>query len=269
MKREILMILVLTFGPLTASTEAATTSQADPRYSSRNDDLIAASPEDGYDVEMQAVLRPEPGRSGSLANGIIRDWRDRVFKTLAQRTGPRAAEPGNDTGLLNHHDLEERSRESRIVTRIVMTETLKFAQENLPEIDKLVKALRVLEVSTEIRSEMSTTTAADEPAKTKAQAVRHRPESSGLFVKTGLRVPLEGGRLGLLSESEAVYGDLSTFLKVHVDGQFDNSVGMSYTLGRDAQLRVEQQVTHTASAAAPDGSTTRARISLVQFVCSF
>jgi hypothetical protein len=102
-----------------------------------------------------------------------------------------------------------------------------------------------------------------------ARPVHHAPVENRFFLKTGLRIPVDGGKLGVVSETEATYGNLSSFLKVRLDGRFDGSAGLIYVLNRDLRVLVEQHVTHAAVLAARETMNTRSSLGLVQLVCTF
>jgi hypothetical protein len=81
--------------------------------------------------------------------GVIEGWRDRVFKKLGLYAQPRRFDPSTDNRVQSKTALDEQASESRTVTRIILKETLRYAQDRLPEIEELIKAMRV-EVSTDM-----------------------------------------------------------------------------------------------------------------------
>jgi hypothetical protein len=200
-------------------------------------------------------------------DGVIEGWRDRVFKTLELHARPHRFDPLYDGRMYSTTELDEQANEERMVTRIILKETLRYAQERLPEIDELIKAMR-LEVSTDMISRQSDEAAAMDPNTGAARPVHHAVEDR-FFLKTGLRIPVDGGKLGLVSETEATYGNLSSFLKVRLDGRFDGSAGLIYVLNRDLRVQVEQHVTHAAVLDARETTKTRSSLGLVQLVCTF
>jgi len=84
-----------------------------------------------------------------------------------------------------------------------------------------------------------------------------------------LRVPVESGKLGVTSETEARYGKMTSFFKVYLDGQYDNSLGLKYVLGKDIHLQVERQVAHTTDFVTSDTANEKSSLNLVQLVCKF
>jgi hypothetical protein len=90
-----------------------------------------------------------------------------------------------------------------------------------------------------------------------------------LFVKTGLLVPVESGKLVVVSETEARYGKMTSFFKIYLDGRYDNNVGLKYVLGKDIHLQVERQVAHTTDLIMSDTANVKSSLDLVQLVCKF
>ena len=134
-------------------------------------------------------------------------------------------------------------------------------------IDKLVKALTLkLEVSNRTFTENIEAQAKEEEF-VEARPARNNSDKDKLFVKTGLRLPIESGKLRLVSETEARYSNMSSFFKIKLDGQFDNSLGLKYILGRDLALQVERQVTHTTDPIS--GAYAMSNLNLIQLVCQF
>ena len=201
-------------------------------------------------------------------DGIIGEWHERVFKTVGIYGRPRQSDPVNDNRLRSKSELDEQENENRVVARIILKETVRFTQERLPELDMLIKALK-LEVSTDMISGENTEAEADAKKTGEAHGARHPLVEDRFFVKTGLRVPVESGKLSLLSETEATYGNLSTFLKVYLDGRYDNTVGLLYVLGRDLRVQVERHVSHATDPVTNDKTNAKSSLNLIQLVCMF
>jgi hypothetical protein len=200
--------------------------------------------------------------------GVIEGWRDRVFKKLGLYAQPRRFDPSTDSRVQSNTALDEQASESRTVTRIILKETLRYAQDRLPEIDELIKAMRV-EVSTDMIARQGDEAAAAVSKPRIAHTVHRAVAEDRFFLKTGLRIPVDGGRLGVVSETEATYGNLSSFFKVRLDGRFDNSAGMVYVISRDLRVQIERQVHHESVPAAGGATNTRSSLELVQLVCTF
>ncbi len=257
-----LVIIILMAAPLLANAEETVRSHADASLQGSSEK--AATAEDKSDIEMRAALLPKLNRTGSLDRDLILSWRERVFKSVSQFADQGMAEPERGTRLLSHQEQAKRSQEGRIITRTILNETWKFTQEKLPDIDRLVKSLR-LEVSTEKPSPESSPVpeGADNE---KIQPVAPHRLGDRVFIKSGLRVPVESGKLSLLSETEAVFGALSTFFKIYIDGRYDNSAGMAYVVAKDIRLQVEQRTAHTGT---EEGKQELSHLSLMQLVCAF
>jgi hypothetical protein len=191
--------------------------------------------------------------------GVIVGWCDRVFKRLETHAQTRRFDPLYDSRMQSNTELDEQANEGRTVTRIILKETLRYTQERLPETEALIKAMR-FEVSTDRTSPQG-----DEVAR----AVHHTPVEEGFFVKTGIRFPVDGGKLGVVSETEATYGKLLSFFKVRLDGQYDSTASLIYVLGRDLRLQVERQVTHETVLATGDTMNTKSSVGLIQLVRTF
>jgi hypothetical protein len=202
------------------------------------------------------------------AAGVIEGWRDRVFKKLGLYAQPRRFDPSTDNRVQSNTALDEQASESRTVTRIILKETLRYAQDRLPEIEELIRAMRV-EVSTDMIARQGDEAAAAVSKPRIAHTVHRAVAEDRFFLKTGLRIPVDGGRLGVVSETEATYGNLSSFFKVRLDGRFDNTAGLVYVISRDLRVQVERQVHHESAPAAGDATITRSSLELVQLVCTF
>ena len=200
--------------------------------------------------------------------GIIENWRDRVFETFATHISPRQSDLVNDNRLQNNNELEEQADANRMATRIVLKETLQFTRERLPEIDKLIKALR-FEVSTDMISSENAEEESHDKKTGEARAAHTAIVKDRLFVKTGLLIPVESGKLVVASETEARYGKMTSFFKIYLDGRYDNNVGLKYVLGKDIHLQVERQVAHTTDLVTSDTANVKSSLDLVQLVCKF
>jgi hypothetical protein len=213
-------------------------------------------------------LYSESDHPGDADGGIIEAWRGRVFKALGMHARPRRSDPMRDNRMHSNTEMDEQANEGRIITRIIVKETLRYAQERLPEIEELIKAMR-FEVSTDMIVRQNSETAAAPPQARTAHAIHHAPAEDRFFLKTGLRIPVDGGKPAVVSETEATYGKLSSFFKVRLDGRYDSTAGLTYVLGRDLRVQVEQQVTHETVVAANDRAETKESLGLVQLVCTF
>ncbi len=198
--------------------------------------------------------------------GIIAAWRERIYQTLGAYSDLRRPDPAQDGKRESNTDLVIEAHEIRAVELAVLKETLKFAQERIPEIDRLVRALS-FEVSNEPAGKNSRPAADDKKTSMAPSASAHDSTDSRLFMKTGLRVPVEHGRMGLESRTEIKYGDISSFLNVNLTGRYDNTVGLSYALASKARLEIERQVNHTADPGTGVGATTS--LNLIHLVYKF
>ncbi len=216
------------------------------------------------DPDLYSKIRP----TDRSEDGIIESWRERVFKTFGTYISPRTPDLANDNRLQNNNEFQEQANESRMATRIVLKETLQLTRERLPEIDKLVKALR-FEVSTDMVSGENAGTGIDDEMNNEARTARKTLAKDRFLLKTGLRVPVESGKLVVASETEARYGNVTSFFTIHLDGQYDNSLGLKYVLGRDLHLQVERQVAHTADFVTSDKANVTSSLNLIQLVCKF
>jgi hypothetical protein len=216
------------------------------------------------DTDLYSKTRPTD-RSEA---GIIENWRDQVFETFGTYISPRQSDLVNDSRLQNNNEFEEQANANRMAARIVLKETLQFTRERLPELDKLIKALRF-----EVSTDMISSAKADEETHDKrigeARASHTTIVKDRLFVKTGLLVPVESGKLVVVSETEARYGKMTSFFKIYLDGRYDNNVGLKYVLGKDIHLQVERQVAHTTDLIMSDTANVKSSLDLVQLVCKF
>lgn len=208
--------------------------------------------------EIKQPIPPEPG--------VISGWRERIFNSLKTNFGPVRQDQAYNSAP------DDQSSERSAVTNLVLKETLKYMQEQVPEIDRLVKALRFEFSSDKVDEKDAEATAKEKETETgEARAAKKTSTRDRLFVKTGLRIPVESGRPALVSETEARYGSLSSFIKVKLDGQYDNSLGFTYILGKDVHLQAERQVTHTTTTdpVLQDKMNSTSSVNLVQLVCKF
>ena len=222
---------------------------------------------DGSTFASNPDIHSQINQTDSVEPGIIAEWRERVFKTLKMHSSPRQSDPVKDSRLISNNELDAQGSEERTATQLALQETLQFAQERIPDIDRLVKALTLkLEISNRTFME-NIETQAKEKEPGEVRAVKNNSDKEKLFVKTGLRLPIVSGKFGLISETEARYSNMSSFFKVKLDGQYDNSLGMTYILGRALALQVERQVTHTTDPLT--GGNAQSNLNLVQLVCQF
>jgi hypothetical protein len=289
MKLEIL-ILILIFAPELAIAQEMAMKEIDPLFMSEQTiasqsqnghplQIAYAAPSDKSIIELNAIaarrifssdqnLYSDTKQTAPLEASIIEEWRERVYKSLKMHSRPRHVDLVYDSKLRSNNDVDEQAQSNRMVSKIVLRETLRFTQERLPEIDKLVKVLK-FEVSTDmIPRQVAETESHD--IRTKETPVGHIPAvEKRLFVKTGLRLPIERGRLGLVSETEARYGNVSSFFSICLDGQFDNSMGLIYVLGNDIQFKYERQIAHSMDPITSERMNDKASNNLIQLVCSF
>ena len=213
-------------------------------------------------------LYSDPGQAGFPESETVAVWRDRVFKSLSLYLGPRLQDGMDASRLMSDTELEDQADERRMATKIVLKETVKYARERLPQIDRLINALKI-EVSNRPVTENAGTEgepeqAGQQPGANKNAAPKDRP-----FFKTGLRLPVESGKISLVSESEARYGNASSFIKINLDGQYDRSAGMTYAFGKDLRLQVERQDSHKMDPLTGDKARARSSLSTFKLVYAF
>ncbi len=235
----------------------------------RSQHISDAAPSNNSSLELNALygrtksttdrdLNPNKKQSDHSDPGLIEEWRDRVFKTLGAYFGSRQQNPVNDGvsdgRLSSNNDLYNQAADGKIVTKLILMETLKFTRERMPEIDRLVKALKIEVSSDKTYRENVGAVAGDNETDNKTNvnktggthAAENNPVAKDkLFVKTGVRVRVESGKLGLVSETEAKYGNVSYFYKVNLDHRDDNSLGLTYVLGKAVSLQVERDFART------------------------
>ncbi len=241
-------------------------------------DPAAPAPSKVTPLELNALygkpgLTADPDRATNVQtmtrpnSGVMEQWRDRMVNTLSTYVASRQQapdEPANPyaagTGPIDH------SGDERVIMKIMAKETLKFAREHVPEIDAFVNSLK-MEYSSErpssgdigrealpiVKNERKT-----EDTKTTHTESKATPaaEQDKLIYKTGIRVRVESGKVGLVSESEARYGKAAYFYKVNLDRQDNNSMGMSYALSTTASLQIEHDFSGTMNPASRDFPST-------------
>jgi hypothetical protein len=252
-----------------------------PQPSTNRSQHIADAPSNNSSLELNALygrtklmtdqdLNSNKKQSDHSDPGVvIEEWRDRVFKTLSVYFGSYQQNLVNDSRLSSNNDPDNQANDGKIVTKLVLNETLKFTREHMPEIDRLVKALKIEVSSDRTYREDAGAVAGDNKADHKtgeARADKNNPVAKDkLFVKTGLRVRVESGKLGLESETEARYGNVSYFYKVNLDNRNDNSLGFTYVFGKAVSLQVERDFTRTMNPVSRD----KPNINLVQLGFKF
>ncbi len=87
-------------------------------------------------------------------------------------------------------------------------------------------------------------------------------------MRTGLRVPIDSGKLALLSETSAVYGSIIAFVSLRLSSKLDSSLGLRYKLGRDTHVQMERATVYVADPAA-GGTMRRSAANMVTVVCVF
>jgi hypothetical protein len=199
-----------------------------------------------------------PTSTVKTEEGLLVEWRERVFESLQEQITPLGPEEAQAGG---------QDAQMRMVARIAMKESVKLVLKRMPRIEQLVRALK-LEVSTDM---LSSGKDSEGPAAgpVAASAPPHRPaEKERFFMKTGLRVPVESGKLGLLSETNAVYGCMTSFYTIRLDNRLEYSLGLRYALDRDVQLEIERR-TVDVSDPSPAGTAGRSVSNLVRLVLVF
>lgn len=248
--------------PQSPAASCQRAASVDPANASRIElNALYAGSKSTADPELHSEIK----QTEPLAPGVVGGWRERIFNSLKAHFSPRQSDIVNDSRMLSKTELDEEAHGMRVVSTVVLKETLQFTRERVPEIDKLVNALK-FEVSNRTSGEDVEAEAKDKKS-VEAEAggkniAKYKTAKDKFLVKTGLRVPVESGKLGLVSETEAKYGDVASFFIVKLDGQYENSLGLKYKLGKNTHLQVERQVIHAADA----GTTT---LNLVQLVRQF
>jgi len=199
---------------------------------------------------------------------IINDWYKRIYESLRTQSIPRKDELTSDMRLRSNNELIERVNESHTVLKIVLKETLQFTKERLPEIDMLIRALK-FEVSSDMASKKFDMTEVHAIKNNESSVSRHSEVNDRLFLKTGLRLPIDSGRLSLVSESVARYGNVSSFFSLYLGGHFNNTVGLAYDVNNDIHLRVERQTNQAMNSMTSNRSNERFSVNLIHLVCNF
>jgi hypothetical protein len=177
-----------------------------------------------------------------------------MFKTIRMHFGPFQEDPVQVNRLLSDDELDKQAGNGRTVMKLVLKETLKFTKERVVEIDRLVEALKYEVSSDKTGSEDAGAEASDiktgnhkitDKKAREAHPAGNAVVNDKVILKTGLRVRIDSGKLGLVSETEAKYGKASYFYKVNLDNQGDNSLGFRYVLGRDIYIQVERDFNQT------------------------
>jgi hypothetical protein len=197
----------------------------------------------------EASLFSSPTSTVKTEEGLIVQWRERVFGSLAANMTPDVTDG------------------ERMVARIAVKESMNLALKHLPSIERLIKVLK-LEVSTDMLARDEEKDEGDEALPVTATPVRRQAVKERFFMKTGLRIPIEKGKPTLLSETNAVYGSITSYFNVRLDSKLDSSLGLRYAINRDMRVQVERT---TADAADPaSGGTQRRSVSnTVKLVCLF
>lgn len=204
---------------------------------------------DRLDYRTEASLFSSQTSTVKTDEGLIGQWRERAFRSLAANMTPDATDG------------------ERMVARIAVKESVNIALEYLPALDRLIKVLK-LEVSTDMLGSDEEKDERDEALPPAAMPARNQAVKERFFMKTGLRIPIEKGKPALLSETSAVYGSITSYFTVRLDSKLDSSLGLRYTIDRDMRVQVERTI---ADAVDPisGGTVQRAVSNTVKLVCVF
>ncbi len=213
-------------------------------------------------------LFSEAVQTESTEGDAIALWRNRIFKSFSTNLGQRQQDVMSEDRLMSNTDLEQQANDRRTATKIIFKETAGFLRERVPEINRLINAFK-FSIENRPASEDQEANGGSDASGNRAQAGRPSNGDQKLYLKTGLRLPVEGGKLSFISESEARYGKVSSFIKINLDGQFDRSAGMNYHLGKDTLLQAERRDTHTTDPLTGLKSSSKSSISLLQIVYKF
>ena len=196
-----------------------------------------------------SLFSSSPTSTVKTEEGILVEWRERVFRSLAANMTPDATDG------------------ERMVARIAVKESMNLALEHLPTLERLIKVLK-LEVSTDMLARDEKSDEGDETLPVAAPPVRRQAVKARFFMRTGLRIPVEKGKPALLSETSAVYGSITSYFNVRLDSKLDSSLGLRYMRNRDMRVQVERT---TADAVDPiSGVTVQRSVSnTVKLVCLF
>jgi hypothetical protein len=263
-------LIILLSMPVIAVAQEPATSSSPQAISQRGADasLSHTTPLELNALYGRSNLTADPDRiankqlTDQSKHGVMEQWRDRMVSTLSQYIGSRQQAQEGDGRLLSNSVPED--DQARTVTRLMAKETLKFTREHIPQIDAFVNSMKVEITSDKAAREITGDVANASKAEniisdTKASEVRSNKGNpvvpvvqNKLFYKTGVRVRVESGKVGLVSETEAKYGQASYFFKVNLDNQGDNSLGLRYALGKATSLQVERDFTQTMNPATRD-----------------
>jgi hypothetical protein len=257
-----------------------------PQSSTDRSQLHGANGPNNSPIELNALYNSGAGfmsgpglfsgtkQTDGSEHGVIDDWREQMFKTIRMYFSPFQEDPLRVNHLLTDDELDKQADEGRVVMKLVLKETLKFSEERVDEIDRLVKALKYEVSSDRTDSEDSGTEAGDiktgvhkiaDKKSGEAHPAVNAAVNNKVILKTGLRVRVDSGKLGVVSETEAKYGKASYFYKANLDNKGDNSLGFRYVLGRDIYIQVERDFNRTMDPAAQD----KPSINLIQLGCRF
>jgi hypothetical protein len=274
----ILLMFVPEFAMAQELAVATDTSSSIKERAARN---TSAIPANNAPIELNAfhsgskfAAVPDPAgeiqQTRLAERGFMDDWRERMFKAISDYLVPRQQDSLQAGRMLTDDELDQQTSEGRTVMRLVLKETFKFSKEHIVGIDRLVKALKY-EVSTDktageeadaetngiktvdrkITDKIATERTAGDTRSAKSPVV-----SDKVVLKTGVRVRIDNGKPGLVSETEARYGKAFYFYKLNLDNQGDNSLGLRYVLGRNIYVQVERNFNHTMDPAASDKPST-------------
>ena len=217
-------------------------------------------------MDTQDPRNDEKKKRYSVA-AILDDWQERVFKSLRMYAAPHQYDLVNDSRLLSKGDLNGARQNGRIVSKIVLRETLRFTQERIPEIDRVVKVLK-LEFSTNMATRKQSETN-DDDTKIREATSRRPADNDRIFIKTGLQLPLESGRVSLVSETEARFGRVSSLIVIYLNDYFDNNIGFLYVWNSRLQLKVERRIAHSTQANSNESGHYTSSLNFIQMSCFF
>lgn len=218
-------------------------------------------------------LISETKQADGSEHGVIEDWREQMFKTISMYFSPFQEDPMRVNHLLTDDEINKQADDGRIVMKLVLKETLRFTKGRVDEIDRLVKSLKYEVSSDKTGSEDTGAESGDIKIVDKKSGNAHPAGNAAVnnavnnkvILKTGLRVRVDSGKLGVVSETEARYGKASYFYKANLDNKGDNSLGFRYVLGRDMFIQVERDFNRTMDPTAQDKPSTN----LIQLGCRF
>ena len=197
----------------------------------------------------EASLFSSPTATVKAEEGLIAEWRERVFRSLVANMTPDVTDG------------------QRMAARIAVKESMNLALTHLPRLERLIRVLK-LEVSTDMLASDEEEAESDEALPIAETPVRRPAVKERFFMRTSLRIPIEKGKPMLLSETNAVYGGITTYINVRLDSKLDSSLGLRYTLNRDMRVQVER-TTADAVDPASGGIERRTVSSTVKLVCLF